>query len=315
MDDDNTQATEMTGDASETGETPGQPTTEEPQEEPGIEETPSDSEDSEEASEESASSKEVTEEASEETVSSEEVTEEEKVSSEEPGIEETPSDSEDSEETNEETVSTEEEAEEEKVSTEEPQEESGIEETPPDSEDSEEASEETVSSEVVTEEVVESSQPEPSYGDQELDCQQCSEKFLFTEREQRFFLEMGFVNPRYCPACRKARKQQENRKNVEWKDNYDVVCDRCEKATTVPFKPVNGRPVYCRECLTEIRKDKQETQHHYFNKRSSAGAGDSINHNEISGVGLTRIEDSERPYGELDENVSRLLGDLFDNQK
>ncbi|HEX55114.1 MAG: hypothetical protein DRO90_00235 [Candidatus Altiarchaeales archaeon] len=29
---------------------------------------------------------------------------------------------------------------------------------------------------------------------------------------------------------------------------YDVICSECGQKTQVPFKPTEGRPVYCREC-------------------------------------------------------------------
>lgn len=44
-------------------------------------------------------------------------------------------------------------------------------------------------------------------GSMKLSCQQCGGSFDFSENEQRFFAEMGFVTPRYCPTCRKNRKK------------------------------------------------------------------------------------------------------------
>ncbi len=29
---------------------------------------------------------------------------------------------------------------------------------------------------------------------------------------------------------------------------YDAVCSKCGQACQVPFKPTEGRPVYCRNC-------------------------------------------------------------------
>jgi CxxC-x17-CxxC domain-containing protein len=34
---------------------------------------------------------------------------------------------------------------------------------------------------------------------------------------------------------------------------FEVVCSACGKATTVPFKPEPGRPVYCQDCLKKIK--------------------------------------------------------------
>jgi CxxC-x17-CxxC domain-containing protein len=35
---------------------------------------------------------------------------------------------------------------------------------------------------------------------------------------------------------------------------YPVVCSDCGVETQVPFKPTEGRPVYCRDCLPKHRK-------------------------------------------------------------
>lgn len=37
---------------------------------------------------------------------------------------------------------------------------------------------------------------------------------------------------------------------------YDAVCARCGKATKVSFQPDGIRPVYCKECLTALREEK-----------------------------------------------------------
>jgi len=30
-----------------------------------------------------------------------------------------------------------------------------------------------------------------------------------------------------------------------------ATCSQCGKETTVPFKPTQGRPVYCKECFQQ----------------------------------------------------------------
>jgi len=32
------------------------------------------------------------------------------------------------------------------------------------------------------------------------------------------------------------------------REMHDVTCSDCGAATQVPFKPTEGRPVYCKEC-------------------------------------------------------------------
>ena len=52
--------------------------------------------------------------------------------------------------------------------------------------------------------------------DKTLVCSDCGNEFVFTEGEQAFYAEKGFTNePKRCPECRKARKQQRFNKNQE----------------------------------------------------------------------------------------------------
>ncbi|MFA5862066.1 MAG: CxxC-x17-CxxC domain-containing protein [Candidatus Thermoplasmatota archaeon] len=37
------------------------------------------------------------------------------------------------------------------------------------------------------------------------------------------------------------------------REMFDVTCGDCGQATQVPFKPTEGRPVYCRECFAKHR--------------------------------------------------------------
>jgi len=45
--------------------------------------------------------------------------------------------------------------------------------------------------------------------DKTIKCKECGADFVFTEGEQAFYAERGLQNePKSCPVCRKARKQQ-----------------------------------------------------------------------------------------------------------
>lgn len=52
--------------------------------------------------------------------------------------------------------------------------------------------------------------------DKTLVCNDCKQEFVFTEREQEFYSEKGFEEPKRCPECRKARKQQRNPRNQRY---------------------------------------------------------------------------------------------------
>jgi len=97
--------------------------------------------------------------------------------------------------------------------------------------------------------------------DKSITCKDCGATFEFTESEQAFFAEKGYTNePTRCPSCRAARKQsrsndggyQSNARND--REMYPAVCATCGKETTVPFKPSQDKPVYCRDCYQPRRR-------------------------------------------------------------
>jgi CxxC-x17-CxxC domain-containing protein len=38
---------------------------------------------------------------------------------------------------------------------------------------------------------------------------------------------------------------------------YEVTCAACGKKTQVPFKPSGDRPVYCRDCYMQQRRERR----------------------------------------------------------
>ncbi len=94
------------------------------------------------------------------------------------------------------------------------------------------------------------------FQDKILKCVDCGADFVFTAGEQLFFHDKQFKNePKRCKACKGKRSQQLGLPNS---GNYPKVetrttCSACGKETTVPFKPTQGRPVFCRECFQQKR--------------------------------------------------------------
>lgn len=118
--------------------------------------------------------------------------------------------------------------------------------------------------------------------DREINCAQCQNPFVFTEREQQFYTERGFQEPKRCKGCRESRsrggpgagagsgrapRQGGNgggdrggrggdrggggRGPGGAKTTYPAVCASCGQETQVPFAPKGDRPVYCRDCFKE----------------------------------------------------------------
>jgi len=40
------------------------------------------------------------------------------------------------------------------------------------------------------------------------------------------------------------------------REMHDAVCSECGQACQVPFKPTEGKPVYCRDCFAKRRPSR-----------------------------------------------------------
>ena len=92
------------------------------------------------------------------------------------------------------------------------------------------------------------------YHDKVLKCSECSQEFIFTAGEQMFFADKGFKNePKRCKDCKAKRSQSPGQGNAVQRSETKTTCSQCGKETTVPFRPTQGRPVFCRECFQQRR--------------------------------------------------------------
>jgi CxxC-x17-CxxC domain-containing protein len=95
------------------------------------------------------------------------------------------------------------------------------------------------------------------FQDKVLTCVDCGAEFIFTAGEQLFFHDKRFTNqPKRCKTCKSKRVSVLN--TVPPPQNYQhsrvetrATCSQCGKDTTVPFRPTQGRPIFCRECFTQ----------------------------------------------------------------
>lgn len=102
-----------------------------------------------------------------------------------------------------------------------------------------------------------------SYTDKTLTCSDCGTAFTFSASEQEFFASKGFANePGRCPDCRAARKAERGGYGRggggggyrQDRVMHPAVCASCGKNTEVPFEPRTGRPVYCSDCYSQMRR-------------------------------------------------------------
>ena len=98
-----------------------------------------------------------------------------------------------------------------------------------------------------------SEEKENMYEDKTLKCKDCGKEFVFTAGEQEFYAERGFENePSRCKECRAARKNAQRGE----REMFTATCSECGKECQVPFKPTEGKPVYCSECFAAKRADR-----------------------------------------------------------
>jgi len=99
------------------------------------------------------------------------------------------------------------------------------------------------------------------YTDKVLRCIDCGEEFIFSAGDQLFFASKGLRNdPKRCKPC-KLKKNDRIAVNRQAygqtcpRESSEVIvkCARCWVGTSVPFKPTQGRPVYCRDCFLRMR--------------------------------------------------------------
>jgi len=92
------------------------------------------------------------------------------------------------------------------------------------------------------------------FQDRTLRCVDCGSDFVWTAGEQAFYADKHFTNePKRCKPCkaRRGQRQAQHPAGGHERSETRATCSSCGKETTVPFKPSQGRPVYCRDCFQQ----------------------------------------------------------------
>ncbi len=90
------------------------------------------------------------------------------------------------------------------------------------------------------------------YQDKSLTCVDCGAEFIWTAGEQVFFADKQFRNePKRCKACKTKRASRPSGPMGRERVETTTMCSSCGKETTVPFRPTQGRPVFCKECFQQ----------------------------------------------------------------
>ena len=104
-----------------------------------------------------------------------------------------------------------------------------------------------------------------AFQDKSITCADCGTTFTFSASEQELFAQRGYQNdPKRCPSCRQARKSERfgsSGGNTSFsggqRQMFPATCAQCGKDTEVPFQPREGRPVYCSDCYSAVRQNRQ----------------------------------------------------------
>ena len=124
------------------------------------------------------------------------------------------------------------------------------------------------------------------YSDKILTCADCGQEFAFTASEQEFYAQRQFTDPRRCTSCRASRKAARGDSGGSSyssgssygsssggyggasrsggssygggasrgpREMFPATCSSCGKEALVPFRPTNGKPVYCNDCFATRR--------------------------------------------------------------
>jgi CxxC-x17-CxxC domain-containing protein len=92
------------------------------------------------------------------------------------------------------------------------------------------------------------------FQDKILQCVDCGSDFVWTSGEQAFYADKHFTNePKRCKGCKAKRGVRQAQAPSGGHDRMETraTCSSCGKDTTVPFRPSQGRPVFCRECFQQ----------------------------------------------------------------
>jgi len=95
-----------------------------------------------------------------------------------------------------------------------------------------------------------------SFQDKNLVCKACGQQFIFTANEQEFYLQKGLTyEPKRCKSCRTLKKTNQGGYGRNYpKQLFDAICAKCGRNTQVPFEPVPGRSIYCKQCYQLIKR-------------------------------------------------------------
>ena len=86
------------------------------------------------------------------------------------------------------------------------------------------------------------------------ECVECKQLFNLASGEIDFFIQHELETPKRCKPCRQMRKEGISiKQEPEKPPTNQIICNNCNRVSTVPFTPVPNRPVYCLICWNGVK--------------------------------------------------------------
>ncbi len=107
----------------------------------------------------------------------------------------------------------------------------------------------------------------------------------------------------------KAANYQNNRTENDNREMWDAVCKMCDRKIKVPFKPDPSRDTFCKDCLSEVRKESAKEPNNKkngnsFNAEEKQKIPEYKKEEEKKVEQIDRVPDNKSEEKRIDSNIS-----------
>ncbi len=103
-------------------------------------------------------------------------------------------------------------------------------------------------------------------------------------------------------------RRNSGRRNSGSRQMYDAVCDNCGKDCKVPFRPTDGKPIYCSDCFEKQgNQSRGESDRRGGGQRDFRGGGSKGSDQVISNL--------SKKVDDLNEKMDTILSMLSERSK
>jgi len=93
----------------------------------------------------------------------------------------------------------------------------------------------------------------PEFKDKKIVCKTCMKEFLWSAKEQKYYLKKGFKKkPQKCSDCRGQANKLRNQ------SMFYIHCGLCDKEATFLAPPPKDRVAICEKCYLDLVKKLEQ---------------------------------------------------------